>query len=131
MPSFKQYGFYSQKAVDMGLGSAYYTRPNGSKVEITCVCDDVNGSDYKLADKVCVGEVVKYVGVCKKDEVFDDFDDFDYDYKDDYEDEKYLHVLDTKIEMADRLDNEFILRSMFRGQLSIFPTKNKLVNKPN
>ena len=55
------YGFYSQKAVDNGRGSVIYLTPEGKEVEVTAVYEDKDGTDYLWPDKVCVGQVAKYL----------------------------------------------------------------------
>jgi len=59
-----KYGLYSAEAARL-FGSFYYKKPDGSQVEITCVCDTPDWDGYCWKDKVSVGEVVEY-GWCGK-----------------------------------------------------------------
>ena len=56
-PAEKWYGFYSESANQTRVPSVYKT-PDGRTVEVHAVYTDPNGAKFKLADKVCVGEVV-------------------------------------------------------------------------
>ena len=62
-PVKKLYGFYSQESVALGQGTAYYSRPDGSLVEISWVVDDPNGGDHGWTDVQECGEVIDWVKV--------------------------------------------------------------------
>lgn len=61
MAENKWFGFWSDAAAARGYGSTVYTRPDGSKVSVTCVLEDPQGPTYKWKDKVALGEVVAKV----------------------------------------------------------------------
>ena len=56
------HGYYSKIASE-SYGSCFYSDTNGKEVEVTGVYNSVEQAEemYKWADKVCVGEVVKYL----------------------------------------------------------------------
>ncbi len=62
--SKRYYGFFSAKTVDQGMGSYWYLRPDGSRVQVTGVYLDPEGSEYHWPDKQSVGEVTRYAGEC-------------------------------------------------------------------
>lgn len=53
------YGFFSPSADKRT--HAHYLNTRGEVVIVTCVCDDLEGREYKAKDKVYVGEVTKCV----------------------------------------------------------------------
>ncbi len=56
-----KYGFYSDRAVAAGIGTCFWSKPDGSEVEVTVVDDDPEATATKWADKRSIGEVVKYI----------------------------------------------------------------------
>lgn len=55
------FGFFSQKAVDDGLGTFYWMTPDKTVVEITTTSYTPSGDDYMFPDKEFRGEVVEFV----------------------------------------------------------------------
>jgi hypothetical protein len=56
-----KYGFYSAEAAKF-YGTHLYSTVDGQQVEVTSICRDIHGIDYKWKDKRFVGEVVKWLG---------------------------------------------------------------------
>ena len=56
----KLYGFYSRKAAAI-YGNIYYLTPDGRTVTVTCVDRDKEYDGHKWPDRVCVGEVTKFI----------------------------------------------------------------------
>ncbi len=57
-----KHGFYSPKAVAEGNGTSFWTRADGSEVEVSCVCEsEVEGRrQYKWEDAEYRGPVVAW-----------------------------------------------------------------------
>lgn len=81
LPPEKKYAFFSKKMYQRcselmyfsGLGEKYVVQPsclyldvNGNEVEVTGIDNNYECSFYKWDDKVLLGEVVEYVGPCRK-----------------------------------------------------------------
>lgn len=54
------YGFFSEKAAQK-YGHMTFTTPNGSKVDVTVISSDPEGSEYMWDDKIKMGVVLDYV----------------------------------------------------------------------
>lgn len=54
------YGFYSNKHALLS-GASIYSKPDGSKVYVTCVSNDKSASGYLWEDKESVGEVTVWI----------------------------------------------------------------------
>jgi hypothetical protein len=57
----KLYGFRSNKAIESGCPTHWYTSKDGVEVEVTCVDRDPEGNVYWWPDKECVGEVIRWI----------------------------------------------------------------------
>jgi hypothetical protein len=71
MPEPQFYGFYSFEAAKI-LPSYIYATHDGSEVWITTLTLDPKAKSYNWPDKVCVGQVVKFIS---KHEAYE-YDDF-------------------------------------------------------
>jgi hypothetical protein len=56
-----KYGWYSEKAIAAGCGSAFYATIDGQEVEVTGITTSPRSTDYYWDDKVFVGKVTKYL----------------------------------------------------------------------
>lgn len=55
------YGYFSQRAFDLGSPSHIYMTFDNKEVEVTAVCEDPEGSKYKWGDKEFVGRVTQWI----------------------------------------------------------------------
>lgn len=74
-----KYGWYSERAVDMGGAVVVWETPLGDEVEVTGVTSDLEGKGYAYEDKMFVGEVTRYLRTTTRSNtrtvLFDDPDD--------------------------------------------------------
>jgi hypothetical protein len=57
----KKYGWYSILQAEIA-GTSFYSTPDGSKIEVSCVSDNPDDSGCKWDDMVPLGEVCKPLG---------------------------------------------------------------------
>lgn len=61
MADDKKYGWFSAQSKKQGNGTMFYRTPAGDEVEISACCDDPDKVMFFFADKVCVGEITRYL----------------------------------------------------------------------